>query len=98
MVLCVTTNKIIIDAEAEKFITLFNKTFTEETVGSDSEDGPAGDIAAKMVLKIREKTSSAFGNNTATKLILEIVGITVKKNGKDKNDSEAEISEHRLNS
>ena len=49
--LYIDTNKIII--EAKKFITLFERTFVEETEGTDSEDGPAADIAAKIISKIK---------------------------------------------
>ena len=68
-------------------------------MGNDSEDGPGGDIAAKIVLKIREKINSAFGNNTATKLlklILGIIEIALKKNCKDKSDGAVETGKHEL--
>ena len=51
----IDTDEIIIEAKAEKFITLLERTFVEETEGTDSEDGPAADIAAKIVSKIKEK-------------------------------------------
>ena len=56
--LYIDTHKIII--EAKKFITLFERTFVEEIEGTDSEDGPAADIAAKIVSKIKEKIECSW--------------------------------------
>ena len=46
-------NELIIQNEAEKFIELFEKTFSEETEEIDCEDGAIQDIISKVVLKIK---------------------------------------------
>ena len=65
----VDTGNVIIEAEAEKFITLFEKTFTEETEEINSEDGPAQDILAKIVLKIKEKLEDIEGNGPVIRFL-----------------------------
>ena len=95
----IDTDEIIIEAEAEKFTTLFERTFAEEIEETDSEGGPAADIAAKIVSKIKRKIGSALGSNTATKLlklILAIIKIALKGDGEDKTDGAPEIVEHKL--
>ena len=95
----IDTDKIIIEAEAEKFITLIERTFAEETEGTDSEDGPAADIAAKVVANIKEKMKSALGSNTAAKflkLVLAIIKIALKGDSMDKTDGAVETAKHKL--
>ena len=48
-------NELIIENEAQKFIELFEKTFSEETEEIDCEDGAIQDIISKVVLKIKIK-------------------------------------------
>ena len=48
-------NELIIENEAQKFIELFEKTFSEETEEIDCEDGAIQDIISKVVLKIKKK-------------------------------------------
>ena len=80
------TDELVIEAEAEKFLVLFEKIFVEETEETDSEYGPAADIIGKIASKIKDKIDTTIAKNTATKvlrLILGIVGILIKNNGKD---------------
>ena len=51
----VSLNELIIENEAQKFIELFEKTFSEETEEIDCEDGAIQDIISKVVLKIKIK-------------------------------------------
>ena len=51
--------KLIIENEVQKFIELFEKTFSEETEEIDCEEGAIQDIISKVVLKIKEKIGSA---------------------------------------
>ena len=91
----IDTDEIIIEAEADKFIALFKKTFTEETEEIDSEGGPAQDILAKIVLKIKEKLQSIDANGPAIRflrLITYFFQSILQKNGKNKSNIEAETS------
>ena len=95
----IDTDEVIIEAKAEKFITFIERTFAEETEETDSEDGPAADIAAKIVSNIKEQMESALGSNTATKflkLILAIIKIALKGDSKDKADGAVETAKHKL--
>ena len=66
---------LVIEAEAEKFLVLFEKIFVEETEETDSEDGPAGDIIGKIVSKIKDKIDTTIAKNTAAKVLKLILGI-----------------------
>ena len=50
-------DKLIIENEVEKFIELFEKTFSEEKEEIEfySEDGAVQDLANKIVLRIKEQ-------------------------------------------
>ena len=91
-------NELIIENEAQKFIELFKKTFSEETEEIDSEDGVIQDIISKVVLKIREKIESSEISSTGVKLLrrLFIFVKSVVKNkrndGKNKSSSAAETN------
>ena len=61
-------NELIIENEAQKFIELFEKTFSEETEEIDCEDGTIQDIISKVVLKIKEKLVSAEKSSYRTKI------------------------------
>ena len=93
-------NELIIENEAEKFIELFEKTFSEETEEIDCEDDAIQDIISKVVLKIKEKIGSAEKNSTGLKL-LKLLFIFVKSltkkdksNGKNKSSTAAETCKH----
>ena len=93
-------NKLIIENEAEKFIELFEKTFSEETEEIDCEDGAIQDIISKVVLKIKEKIGSTEKNSTGLKLLrllfLFVESLTKKdkSNGKNKSSTVAETCKH----
>ena len=93
-------NKLIIKNEAQKFIELFKKTFSEETEEIDCEDGAIQDIISKVVLKIKEKIGSAEKNSTGLKL-LKLLFVFVKSltkkdksDGKNKSSTAAETCKH----
>ena len=77
----------IIEAAAEKFISLFGKTFIEkEPENTDCEDGATADLAAKVVSKIKEKIDNKFSKETVgrlIKLLLDVVKIILKSNDED---------------
>ena len=93
-------NELIIENEAEKFIELFEKTFSEETEEIDCEDGAIQDIISKVVLKIKEKIGSTEKNSTGLKLLrllfLFVESLTKKDktNGKNKSSTVAETCKH----
>ena len=93
-------NKLIIENEAETFIELFEKTFSEETEEIDCEDGAIQDIISKVVLKIKEKIGSTEKNSTGLKLLrllfLFVESLTKKdkSNGKNKSSTVAETCKH----
>ena len=93
-------NELIIENEAEKFIELFEKTFSEETEEIDCEDGAIQDIISKVVLKIKEKIGSTEKNSTGLKLLrllfLFVESLTKKdeSNGKNKSSTVAETCKH----
>ena len=93
-------NELIIENEAEKFIELFEKTFSEETDEIDCEDGAIQDIISKVVLKIKEKIGSTEKNSTGLKLLrllfLFVESLTKKdkSNGKNKSSTVAETCKH----
>ena len=61
--------KLIIENEAQKFIELFEKTFSEETEEIDCEEGAIQDIISKVVLKIKEKIGGAEKYSAGLKLL-----------------------------
>ena len=93
-------NELIIENEAEKFIELFEKTFSEETEEIDCEDGAIQDIISKVVLKIKEKIGSTEKNSTGLKLLrllfLFVESLTKKdkSNGKNKSSTVVETCKH----
>ena len=93
-------DELIIENEAEKFIELFEKTFSEETEEIDCEDGAIQDIISKVVLKIKEKIGSTEKNSTGLKLLrllfLFVESLTKKdkSNGKNKSSTVAETCKH----
>ena len=93
-------NELIIENEAEKFIELFEKTFSEETEEINCEDGAIQDIISKVVLKIKEKIGSTEKNSTGLKLLrllfLFVESLTKKdkSNGKNKSSTVAETCKH----
>ena len=93
-------NELIIENEAEKFIELFEKTFSEETEEIDCEDSAIQDIISKVVLKIKEKIGSTEKNSTGLKLLrllfLFVESLTKKdkSNGKNKSSTVAETCKH----
>ena len=54
-------------SEAEKFITLFEKIFVEETAETDCEDGLAGNIVTKIVSKIKDKIDATIAKKNGCK-------------------------------
>ena len=91
-------DELIIDIEAEKFITLFEKTFAEETEAIDSEDGFAQDILTKVTLKIKKKIESTESSSVGLRLLrvlfVFLESLTRKDNGKDQSSSAAETGKH----
>ena len=63
----IDTDEVIIEVEAEKFVTIFEKIFVEETAETDSVDGAAGDILTKIVSKIKEKINSTIAEKNSGK-------------------------------
>ena len=90
--------KLIIENEAQKFIELFEKTFSEETEEIDCEDRAIQDIISKVLLKIKEKIESSEISSTGLKLLkllfifVESLAKKHKNDGKNKNSSLAETS------
>ena len=93
-------NKLIIENDAQKFIELFEKTFSEETEEIDCEDGAIQDIISKVVLKIKEKIGSAEKNSTGLKLLrllfifIESLAKKDKYNGENNSSTTAETCKH----
>ena len=96
-------DELIIENEVEKFIELFEKTFSEETeeIEFDSEDGTVQDLVNKIVLRIKEKLNNSTNTNGAgiglLRLLFGFIEQFVRKDksdGKDKSCSTAETSEH----
>ena len=96
-------DELIIENEAEKFIELFEKTFSEETeeIEFDSEDGTVQDLVNKIVLRIKEKLNNSTNTNGAGIGLLRLLFGSIeqfvrkdKSDGKDKSCSTAETSEH----
>ena len=91
-------NELIIENEAQKFIELFEKTFSEETEEIDCEDRAIQDIISKVLLKIKEKIESSEISSTGLKLLkllfifVESLAKKHKNDGKNKNSSLAETS------
>ena len=85
-------NELIIENEAQKFIELFEKTFSEETEEIDCEDGTIQDIS-KVLLKIKEKIESSEISSTGLKLLkllfifVESLAKKHKSDGKNKSSS-----------
>ena len=89
-------DELIIENEAEKFIELFEKTFSEETqeIEFDSEDGAVQDLVNKIVLRIKEKLNNSTNTNGAgiglLRLLFGFIEQFVRKdksNGKNKSSS-----------
>ena len=92
--------KLIIENEAQKFIELFEKTFSEETEEIDCEEGAIQDIISKVVLKIKEKIGSAEKYSKGLKLLrllFVFVESLTKKNktdGKNKSSAATKTCKH----
>ena len=90
--------KLIIENEAQKFIELFEKTFSEETEEIDCEDRAIQDIISKVLLKIKEKIESSEISSTGLKLLkllfifVESLAKKHKSDGKNKSSSAVETS------
>ena len=96
-------DELIIENEVEKFIELFEKTFSEETeeIEFDSEDGAVQDLVNKIVLRIKEKLNNSTNTNGAgiglLRLLFGFIEQFVRKgksDGKDKSCSAAKTSKH----
>ena len=85
-------NELIIENEAQKFIELFEKTFSEETEEIDCEVGTIQDIISKVVLKIKEKIESAEKSSTGLKLLRLLFVFVESLTKKDKNDGKSKSS------
>ena len=91
-------NELIIENEAQKFIELFEKTFSEETEEIDCEDGAVQDIISKVELRIKEKIESSEISSTGLKLLkllfifVESLAKKHKSDGKNKSSSAVETS------
>ena len=87
-------NKLIIKNEAQKFIELFKKTFSEETEEIDCEDGAIQNIISKVVLKLKDKIESSQKSSTGLKLLVELITKKDKNDGKSKSSTAAETYKH----
>ena len=96
-------DELIIENEAEKFIELFEKTFSEETeeIEFDSEDGAVQDLVNKIILRIKEKLNNSTNTNGAgiglLRLLFGFIEQFVRKDksdGKDKSSPTVETSKH----
>ena len=85
-------NELIIENKAQKFIELFEKTFSEETEEIDCEVGTIQDIISKVVLKIKEKIESAEKSSTGLKLLRLLFVFVESLTKKDKNDGKSKSS------
>ena len=85
-------NELIIENEAQKFIELFEKTFSEETEEIDCEDGTIQGIISKVVLKTKEKIESAEKSSTGLKLLRLLFVFVESLTKKDKNDGKSKSS------
>ena len=94
-------NELIIENEAQKFIELFEKTFSEETEEIDCEDGAIQDIISIVVTKIKEKIESSEISSAGVKLLrllfifVESLAKKHKNDGKNKSSSAVETSTSR---
>ena len=83
-------DELIIENEAEKFIELFEKTFSEETeeIEFDSEDGTVQDLVNKIILRIKEKLNNSTNTNGAgiglLRLLFGFIEQFVRKDKSDK--------------
>ena len=90
-------NELIIENEAQKFIELIEKTYSEETEEIDCEDGAIQDIS-KVMLKKKEKIESSEISSTGLKLLkllfifVESLAKKHKSDGKNKSSSAVETS------
>ena len=94
-------DELIIENEAEKFIELFEKTFSEETeeIEFDSEDGAVQDLVNKIVLRIKEKLNNSTNTNGAgiglLRLLFGFIEQFVRKDKSDgKSSSAVETCKH----
>ena len=93
-------NKLIIQNEAEKFIELFEKTFSEQAQEIDCEDGTIQDIISNVMLKIKEKIENTEKISTGLKLLrflfifVESLTKKDKSDGKSKSNTAAETCKH----
>ena len=93
-------SKLVIKNEAEKFIELFEKTFSEETEEIDCKDGAIQDIISKVKLKIKEKIVSTEKNSTGLKLLrflfvfFESLTKKDKSDGKNRSNATVETCKH----
>ena len=96
-------DELIIENKAEKFIELFEKSFSEETeeIEFDSEDGAVQDLVNKIVLRIKQKLNNSTNTNGAEigllRLLFGFIEQFVRKDksdGKDKSCSTAKTSKH----
>ena len=96
-------DELIVENEAERFIELFEKTFSEETeeIEFDSEDGAVQHLVNKIVLRIKEKINNSTNtNDTGIGLLRLLFGFIErfvrkdKSDGKGKGCSMAETSKH----
>ena len=80
----IDTDELVIEAEADKFLTIFETIFIKETSKTDVEDCPAREILDKVTSAIKDKIDTAFTKKGAAKilkLIFSIVEIII--NGED---------------
>ena len=61
----IDTDELVIEAEADKFLTIFERIFIKET---DVEDGPAREILHKVTSAIKDKIDTAFTKKRADKI------------------------------
>ena len=96
-------DELIIENEAEKFIELIEKTFSEETeeIEIDSEDCAVQDLVNKILLRIKEKLNNSTKTNGAgiglLSLLFGFIEQFIRKDkgdGKDKSSSTAETCKH----
>ena len=82
-------NELIIKNEAEKFMELFDKVFSDEEEQLDSEDRLVQDLFSGIVLRIKEKLAKLGSSNKSQLLnfIFKFVKDVVTNSGEDKSSS-----------
>ena len=71
----IDTDELVIEAEADKILTIFERIFLKETSETDIEDGPAREILDTVTSAIKGKIDAAFTKKRAAKILKLIFSI-----------------------